>query len=185
VRLIGTINNEHDGLAFSHFLYQKGIGHRLEVSENKDWGSSDYGASQCKVWIEEEDQVDDATQLFNLYIVNPLNPIFAAPPKIQGQAPLVKESKKEEKEQFPTMKKPARGPITTLWERQPMGPITRFFLFICTIIFIIGALIPASKAGPDGKEVSTFFSSPIEKAMLYDFPWSVPLPHPNECQHAD
>jgi GlpG protein len=175
VRLIGTIKNEQEGLAFSRFLLSKEIKHRLEVQENLDWGSPDYGIHECKVWIEDEDQVAEAVQDYNLFQENPLNPIFTSPaanlltpppPRLIKDTTFVRPAVVETSKQS----KSPKGSITTLWERQPMGPITRFFLFICSILFIIGELIPSAKKGPDGKEISTFFSSPIAKVMLYDFP---------------
>lgn len=57
----------------------------------------------------------------------------------------------------------------TLWEKQAMGPITSFFLIICTALLFLEYIIPLSHKESE-TEVVTFFSSPIEKWMLYDFP---------------
>jgi GlpG protein len=165
VRLIGTLNNEQQGLTFSQFLHSKGIHHRLEVMTDNDWGSPNYGVSQCKVWIEEEDQVEAAQEWYEQFLANPLDPQFAnAKPSILVAPPVMDPSTQE------SPKKIVKEPSGTLWEKQGMGPITRLILFICAALFILQEVIPPSKETGSKEEIVTFFSSPVDKALLYDFP---------------
>lgn len=165
MRLIGTLTNEQQGLTFSQFLQSKGIRHHLEMSTDRDWGSPNYGISQCKIWIENEEQVEEAQWWYERFLENPLDPQFATGHPTIFVAP----SDVEITSQEPT-KKVEKGSKKTLWERPGMGPITRFFLFLCATLFILQELIPAPKTGPAENEIVTFFSSPVDKAMLYDFP---------------
>lgn len=169
MRLIGTIASSSDALVFSQFLKEKGITHYLDFLSNRDWGSANYGLNEAKIWIEEEDMVPQAQEYYQLFIQNPSNPFFKVNLPTTVPPPLAeKDTEQNAFSQAPQTQ--AKAPLMTLWEKQPMGRMTKFFLFLCCALFIVGEVIPSSKKGPDGKEIITFFSSPMSQGMLYDFP---------------
>lgn len=169
MRLIGTIDDERQGMIFSLFLSTRGIAHQLDISKNTDWGSPDYGAAECRVWIREEDQVDDAMKWYQLFRENPLDPIFKSG---KFERPL-----DADQENIPLVL--SQGPIedkvktpetsSQRLARQPMGLVTRCLLIGMTLIFLAAQfLTPHIKGAPDTAVVPLF--SPIEKALLYDYP---------------
>lgn len=169
MRLIGTIQDERRGLAFSSFLRKQGIQHQVELSSNTDWGSPEYGTTTCKIWIQDEDRVEEAVKFYTLFMENPHAPQFngeyaALPPKIEILSqPTDSESKDK-------MKNANESSSSLGWEEQAMGPITRFLLILCCLLFF-GAqfLIPKEDLAKNTPFIP-LFSSPIERAILYDYP---------------
>jgi GlpG protein len=167
MRWIGTLDNEPYALIFSLFLDQKNIKHQIEIEKKTDWGSPDYGLSQCQVWIYDEDQVNAATQWFQQFKANPKDPIFnqttilpSAWSPAHTLAPSVAASQPP----------PPASPRHTAWENQPLGPITRFLLVICSILFILTQVTTPKAKVPDLFSGWDAFGSPVEQALLYDFP---------------
>ncbi len=168
MRVIGTLNDEKKGLTFSLFLHQKGIEHQLEMQPNTDWGSPDYGSSICKIWIQDEDQVEDAIKWYNLFKEHPLDPIFHASQPLAAQDFAVLSSSNRNVPPSP----PASPKPTKLsgWENQPMGWMTRVFLIICCLLFLATQLIKSSSTAPNNVAVLSIVSSPVDKTLLYDYP---------------
>jgi GlpG protein len=168
MRLIGTLDDERNALAFSQFLQQKGISHQIEIQTNTDWGSAAYGSRQCQVWIYEEEQVDEALKWFQLFMKNPQDPIFRTPvpPPIWvmpessvGASPL----------SSPSSPSPPTSPAVS-WERQAMGWVTRTLLIICCSLFFLSYILMPFKQIPERYVGLILFTSPVEKALLYDYP---------------
>src|SRR4051812_17085957 len=93
MRLIGTLEEEKKALAFSLFLKEKKISHHLELEINRDWGSENYGECNCRIWIEEEEQVAEAMKWLELFLKNSTDPLFQQftlfqPLNEKGQRPL-------------------------------------------------------------------------------------------------
>lgn len=157
MRLIGTLEDERLGLAFSNFLNKKGISHQLEMNPDRDWGSPNYGTTKCLIWITEEDQMDEAVSWLNLFQENPYDPQFDL--SQSNQAPVSMQ------------KQPPQNPqINSTAVDTPLGPITRFLLIGCCLLFFIAQLLTPSTNLPANVTASPLFSSPIEKEILYDYP---------------
>lgn len=167
MRLIGIIEDERKGVAFSHFLQQKGISHHIEVQTNTDWGDPSYGLNCCHIWIDEEDQVNEALKWFHLFVENPQNPIFTAPTPspvwIKAEQPAAR---------IPSSSVPPPSPraSSTSWEMQPMGWMTRILLAVCCVLFFLSQLWTSSTPIPGRYSGLILFTSPVEKALLYDYP---------------
>lgn len=164
MRLIGTLDNERKALTFSHFLHQKGIPHQIEIQTNRDWGSPSYGSSLCQVWIQEEDHIEEVLNWFQLFIENPNDPLFSftqsSSTGIKGEPSL-----------FPNLPpSPPPHSTTQSWSKQPMGWITRALVGICTFLFFLSQLILPSMQVPERYSGLILFTSPVEKALLYDYP---------------
>lgn len=159
MRLIGTIEDQGNGINLSNFLNHKGIAHQIEIHTDRDWGSQDYGTTKCMVWIEEEDQVGEAIKWFNLFKENPHDSQFKFTPV--PPLPSLKQAKEAKiKQDLPSQ---MNGSFQT------MGPITRILLISCCLLFFISQIITSpSDLSQNGSP--TLFSSPIEKTILYDYP---------------
>lgn len=158
MRLVGTIDDERKALTFSQFLHQKKIPNQIEILLHTDWDSSSYGSAQCHIWIEEEDHFEEVMQWLQRFINNPEDPFFA-----------MTETPSSSFEQLPPASPPdfskSRG-----WNRQPMGWITRSLLGICTFLFFLNQFTLPSSSVPDKYAGLVLFSSPVDKALLYDYP---------------
>jgi GlpG protein len=167
MRLIGTLDDERKGIAFSLFLNQKKITHQLEIKTNRDWGSSEYGTSECLIWITNEEQVNDALDWYHLFLEHPDDPQFklasTALPMHQPSPPHSKMSESE-------------APMTSSpWNAQSMGPVTRFILIGCCLLFFASQLLTPVANVPANLPATPLFSSPIEKVILYDYPYTYEL----------
>lgn len=166
MRLIGTFEDENKALLFSKFLQKKGIIHQLELQKNKDWGNPAYGTLTCQIWIEEEDHLEDVLNWFHLFLEDPENPLFAisdSPPS-QNQTKLFSSSVNISPPPPPPSSKP------TSWEQQSMGWVTRGILLLCTALFFLSQLWMPSLQIPQQYSKLNLFASPVEKALLYDYP---------------
>ncbi len=129
MRLLGTIDNQHQALVFSHFLQKKNLPHQMDAQKNTDWGSSSYGSYRCYIWVQEEEDVEQATIWLNQFTENPEDPIFQVTPS------LAKEGLES-----PSFPKPQESPSPlssnqNAWDKQPMRGFTRFIIIICTGLF--------------------------------------------------
>jgi GlpG protein len=157
MRLIGTIENERDALIFSGFLQQKGVQHQIEIQTDKDWGSPSYGSHQCRVWIYEEDQVEEVNKWFHLFKENPRNPIFyPQPTELTPEGP------------FSTA--PPLPPAPTSWEKEPMGWMTRTLVAVCCALLLLSYFFNPFTQIPERYSGLILFTSPIERTLLFDYP---------------
>lgn len=161
MRLIGTLDDEHKALIFSHFLSQKGIPHHVDIQTNTDWGSAAYGMSDCQVWIKEEDHLQDALKWFKLFLEDPQHPIFQN--FVKKAAPLPSIS--------PAHSTPSSPPlISSTWDKQAMGWLTKALLATCCILFFASQLLISPLKIPERYAGLILFTSPIDKTLLYDYP---------------
>lgn len=158
MRVIGTLDNEQKALIFSSFLNSKGIKHEIEIDKQMDWGNSTYGTVKALVWIEDEEQVNDANNWLKLFNHHPSDPIFS-----QATPLLFNHIQKEEIISEET-------PQQIAWERQPLGLITRLIITLCCLLFIGVQVTTHQKDLPKQLASWSAFTSPIEQTLLYDFP---------------
>jgi len=85
MRLIHTFKSEKEAAPLASFLFSQGIEVKLDVTANKDWGSDQYGSTLVKLWIIEEDQLNQAHEALDNYLNNPEDPQFSEspPPLVQ------------------------------------------------------------------------------------------------------
>lgn len=154
MRLIHTFKNVDEAKALSAFLTEKDISNRVETEVNKDWGSEEYGDLICKLWIHEEDDLNDARQWLNAFEKNPKDPQFT----LQGTHPA------------PPPLPPPSQPIQT-GPRQAGTPVTMAVLMVCALLFLMGQFLsPALQPLPNGIPYVPVFGSPIKKTLFYDYP---------------
>lgn len=155
MRLIGTLSNETDAESFSRFLRQSGIAHHVDKDKNLDWGDPSYGHISAKVWVENEDDVETATQYLEQYIHD--KETLPKTPQCENPPPLPPQATQKEGE-------------AASWERQPMGWITRLLLFACIFLFSLSEFTIASSEKNGSASGLIALSSPVEKAFLFDYP---------------
>lgn len=159
MRLIGTLNNERKAHLFSLFLKKIKIAHHIDREKNNDWGDPSYGQSLSHIWIEDENQVEEAAEWLSQFSDNPENPLFISPlSNTSLPAPDVP----------PTIV--LSKPVISAWEKRPMGWITRGLIVFCTLLFFLSQLSIRSTSYPAQKSGLLLFTSPIEKTLLYDYP---------------
>jgi len=161
MRLVGTLNDESKAMAFSRFLKTKGIAHQVETKKNTNWGSSEYGTIDYLFWIEDEDHWEEVKKWYELFLDNPQDPLFSTSGSTQEHS---NNTPPENPPEAPEFSK------TTPWERQPMGWITKSLLGICIILFLTSQLWVPSIKVPERLAGLIVFSSPIDKALLFDYP---------------
>ena len=67
MRLIGTIEGDQRAAKFSDYLYTRGIENNVERDD----------ASRFEVWVSDDDQLAEATQLLQQFMANPESPEYA------------------------------------------------------------------------------------------------------------
>lgn len=155
MRLIGTLEDERLAHTFSQFLTQKGIAHQIEIERETNWDSASYGSSQCHVWIYDEEHLEEVIKWFQQFTENPRDPLFSQAPTMVSTPPTPPPQKKV---------------IASPWEKQSMGLITKLILGICCVLFFLSQVMMPSVHVPERYAGLILFTSPVEKALLFDYP---------------
>lgn len=147
MRLIGTIPNIQQGKNFSNFLIKQGIDNKCDVH-----------STGCRIWIEEEDLVETARFWFQKWERNPNDPLFQ--PKTPPPPP------------HPEKQVRVEAPLS----KEPLGKLNFLILILCGLIFYAGNLTsPTREPIPNFIPPVPVFSSPVKKALLYDYPYAYTL----------
>lgn len=158
MRLVCSLNDQQKAYTLSAYLLQQKIENRLELITNSDWSSPEYGTITCNIWVIDEDQLEQSQQIVEEFLRDPDNPRFLPP--TETTAPF-------QDEPSPITMNPNAAAKTV----EPLGIITGYILFICVIFLIISSLTsPAVKAIPQGLPYEPILFSPLNKALLYDYP---------------
>lgn len=165
MRLLHIFRDEKEAQSFASVLSNEGIDNRLEIFTNTDWGSDDYGTISSKLWVVDEDKVDTARQLLDLFLKNPDDPRFTTPknlPAFSLEPYTIEEETRNLDEQ----------PIASQRQRQQQLGIITFYLIIgCVLLFFLSHIsAPTPQPSPSQLPTLPLFSSQIEKGMLYDYP---------------
>jgi len=187
MRLIGMLHDIDQAKLFSSFLAKEGIENELEIEQNKDWGSDLYGTCVCRLWIKEEDQLGQSTELFALFQQDPAAQRFRSDIALKRTGsragwvePLyVKPQEKAAAEDGPLGALPrgrarptGRGRLVAIG-----GALTIYFILGCTLLFIISiATAPSTPITPSSPIPSQFvMASSITKQLLFDYPHAYEL----------
>lgn len=166
MRLVGYINNERDGKAFSNFLQKENINNQCEITVNTDWGSSDYGNVICKIWVYDEDQFNRASQFYQEFTQNPNDERFQQP---MGPQMLLSDEKQPDVVITGKTGKVLKNP-----NAMPMGVLTFYLLILCSWIFMWGVMtepnVETLKNLPPNLPLVPLLEPSINKTMVYDYP---------------
>jgi hypothetical protein len=157
MRLIGTLEDERKAQAFSQFLSQKGIANHIEIEKETNWDSPSYGTSQCHIWIEEEDHLEEVSKWFHLFINHPQDPIFQTAASI----PYSMQSGRQPMPLSSPPPQPSESQTSSSWGKQPMGWITKSLLALCCFLFFLSQLTMPSVQVPERYAGLILFTSPV------------------------
>lgn len=159
MRLLLSTDDLSKANQIANILNQQAIQAQLDVSTNKDWGSHDYGASTCQLWVYEEEQFEKAQEILKEFNIDPNQSKFTNPPSSEVSA-------------APPISGTDQPIPSTTQSYEAMGSITRLLLLLCTFLFIAGSLSePEIKiAPPDYLPVSPIYLPPLNKTLMYDYP---------------
>lgn len=126
----------------------------------------------CKIWVLEEDQIQQAIQFFEAFQQNPDDPRFyghSAIPPLQSTDE-IKQPPFQETSSFPAAK-------TISWESQPLGLITLYLVITCAWLFIWGMTTtpPQPSPVPTNISLTPLLEPPINKILIYDYPYAYEL----------
>ncbi len=165
MRLICTISSEsadENPYEFSYFLSTQKISNECEEVTPSD-GSVPYH----RIWIYDEDHVDQACQLYQEYHHNPKDSRF----RIHDEETIrVQEQKvlEEEPEQANTATSLRRSRV---FSPAPYGKISLLILFIVVVLFVFALAQKGIHMAPKLEGVAEApLVPPIEKALIYDYP---------------
>lgn len=153
MRLLTTLPNQNDADKLSHTLSSKGIETQIDISTEKDWGSSDYGTHSYNLWIVDEDKLDDAKSILDLFEKNPNSKEFHYSPPPIFELPKQKNKQRQ--------------------RRSSTGNWTIYLISLCALLYVwSGILSPQFESKESKKTYSPTFTSPISEQLLFDFPKS-------------
>jgi GlpG protein len=181
MRIISTYADQKKAQELSAFLTSEGIENQLDVAVDNDWGSPTYGDVSCKLWIYDEDKVDEAERWLALYEKEPNNPVFLKTSPISAEFALRSPTgQKEENSIFNTRRPPKNYPESKSSSAIPLstvtGKITFYLILLCTALLLYSeATTPAFIPYPASLPPIALFSSPIKKKTLYDYPYAFDL----------
>lgn len=166
MRLIKILNNQKQAQEISNFLERIGISTHLDIETNKDWGSHQYGDTICRLWVIEEEQMDQALAKIQEYLDNPQMALENAPPNKKSW---LEEQTKEKIRDFPL--KMVRPQKLQTQSTSGFGKITTGILILCILLLMASTLsMPRIVDAPESLPRSVLLTPPVNKALMYDYP---------------
>ncbi len=151
MRLLTTLSSDLDPSLFSSFLKSKGIDNEIEAT-----------TGGFRLWIYDEDQVEQASQLFDKYKKNPSDGIYS-------ETVTSFSAKSEEKEEGQRSAPSSRRRST--FSNAPYGKISLFIIFSTVLLFFWAIMGRQNLAPPGIPGVSQApILAPIDQRLLYDYP---------------
>ena len=167
---------------FSLLLHNNGISHSLENSVDTDWDKETYGNKTVHLWIHNEDQIEKANTLLHDFLEDPT---VEYPAQIteeashNGASPIPSSLSKQYLEKKLNSRILDRAgsqtdTTTPLQKAILQGYASKCIVLLCSILFLFGLWNQNTKtAAPPAKIRSMLLTtSPLEKALLYDYPAS-------------
>ena len=151
MRLIGTLLDEKQVQIFCAFLTREGIANHFEPTKDSATSKVEY-----LIWIENEDEIEEALQHFTLFQQEPLNEKFS-------------------KIVLPPLKLPSS--IDNAWKIQalPRTPRSSFFLtyflvWLCVILFIWDTNKEEEVFKEKGLLSLEIGKTSLQRSLLFDYP---------------
>lgn len=175
MRLIGTLYNVDQARLLCSNLTAAGIENELEVKKGSDWGSESYGTFFCRIWIIDEDQIEEAQKKFSSFQNDPTNFIHSISNlNIEPAEPEERDEKSLEDfiTDFEPGDKTSSAAIKRKNGRQPplKGSMTINFILACVLLFFVGVATKTSTTAVSNGEEVNLDVSPIKEKLLYDNP---------------
>lgn len=165
MRLIWSSENVDSYRKFLNVLSAHKIAFTPEEVVEKDWGKHTYGNKLFKLWIHEEDQVDEAKELLKSFLENPEDKKFSSLasnelPKPPTEAPSIEEKKE----------KITREETETKFSLKPKTKLSNFLILLCSFILLLELWTSKEAQVPLSVRPSLLTTSSVEKALFFDYP---------------
>lgn len=147
MRLIGHLESEKDARRLSVFLKKKGIETHCDGSFDVQTGHVSY-----QIWVYDEDKIGEAAKEFEQFTKQSSHAMYDLP-----EPEVVVVSPDGTIAQERTLPRRREAPLTTL------------IIFLCVTIFFFNAWQEYPMAR-EGLTEQTFLMTPIQAALLFDFP---------------
>lgn len=162
MRLIATFDNEKHARLFSNYLSKQGIDNLCDVQAVNDWGSNDYGMKNCTVWVIDEDSMDKARERYEEFAAQPDSPKYAIDKGFLNPLKTITPPLDVANSRVLTGRKTLSRNSTIL--------TLNILIFCCLVFFWSVTNRPAIFDVPNYLPLTPIASSPIEKAMYFDYP---------------
>ena len=174
MRLIWTTDNIEQLRKFVYFLRSQGIECVDEERVERDWDNADYGIKNLTLWVYNEDQVATSQELLSQFLQNPNAPIYSQ----SSNPPIVPSNIKIEASHTPSTPTTEDDQNSSLYSplQQSRFRLTNFLILLCSILLLIGLwTTPKEEATAPNIKDTLLAVSPLEKALLFDYPRSYEL----------
>jgi GlpG protein len=123
MRVIGHLESESRARTFGDYLYVQGIHNQLEFQKDEGWA----------IWVNDEDKLDQATQLLAGFRENPRDP------KYQAQAKTAAQMRTQEQKGEADYRKKVltRGQVIRSMAVYGFGPLTFLLIAASVAVFIL------------------------------------------------
>lgn len=169
MRLVCTLKDPQAGTSLSQYLQSKGIDNELQMNTDQDWGSEQYGESSYRIWVIDEDQVEEAQKIVDNFLKDPGNDVYKIESKKKSDLNLEPIQQALKNSSAKIIQKAKEAPRSF---ENPMGPVTRWILIICSTLFMMMSLTEPviNFKVPENIPSLPVYASPIEKNLLFDYP---------------
>lgn len=174
MRLIWTTENADHFRTFCNFLQAKSVSFSTEEQVNRSWDSEAYGTRKYLLWIQDEDDVEETINYLMKFLENPQSEeftvIFPQKPEISSASPVTQYLEAR-------LQKPLQAPDVEV--RKQLGGhvrLTALIMVLCSVLFLY-ELYTDRATGPVPSDVrqELLSTSPVRKALLFDYPHSYEL----------
>ncbi len=126
MRSIGSLQDEQQARLFGEYLYVKGIDNDVEAASNGTW----------EVWVHDEDQLDQATELLVRFQEKPDEKEVQA---VASEADKKRRLEEEEQKKAATLYK-TRDDLFTTYVGGGMGTVTMILIAVSVLVAIVSGL---------------------------------------------
>ncbi len=161
MRLIGHVPQEANARTFADYLYSQGIRNQTEPEQGQGWA----------VWIQDEDQIERATQMLTAFRENPADPKY----ETEGRGAAQLRAKEQKDEEAYRKKLRNRRHLFRPLTAYGFGPLTFVLIAISVVVCLI------SQFGDKEQPIMSLFISNFDASGSI-FEWRRALP---EIRHGE
>ncbi len=178
MRLIATFQDQRKAILLSNYLKSQNIENECEITISTDWGDPQYGAPTCRIWVKDEDHLQEALAITRNFSENSEDPRFQPLETDQVEVHLKRERPKtftENNFKHPEINQKVLESRSE-WRNEPMGFVTLSLLVICCLFFFftnMSAPVPDQetlKSKAEFLPLEPLQYSNLEKKLLFDYP---------------
>lgn len=172
MRLIRSTHNPEEAKRFCSILSQNKLEYTCEEEINQDWGSPQFSDRVFHIWIYDEDNIEKATALLEHPESTPAESLT------QNEPPPFTQSTDTSSLSKQFLANKLRTPLDQQGVQQHIRThmrITAFIILLCSVLFFVEAWSVKERGIPPAARQMLLTTTPIERALLYDYPSSYEL----------